>query len=147
MRTIYYPPNSRGDATEEEGCTSNKISYGRSVAMEIQMFALSQIRISNLFFLFVIIIDQIYKTDEWARLSTLVPLVLVIGTQAVIRTVAYLKDRKRMEKINERADFKLAEAGKEGALPQFRPRSLDYVKPGDLLSFEPKLEKVNIYLM
>ena len=79
-------------------------------------------------------------------MSTILPLFLVISIQAVIAAVAYFKDEKRSRKVNERADFKLAATPKGGGAPQFLRRSLDFVKPGDLLSFEPKLgEKVTFY--
>ena len=150
MRKICYPPNRRaeqpeGDAKEDEGSRSNEISYGQSGITEIQMFALSQIRVSNLFFLFISILDQIKKKTPLGRVSTILPLFLVIGMQAVIATVAYFKDKKRLKKINERADFRLAELPKGGGTPKFLKRSLDHIKPGDLLSFEPKPgEKVKI---
>ena len=157
MRKICYPPNRRGDGQgdakeDEEGSRSNEISYGQSGIQEIQMFALSQIRVSNLFFLFISILDQIYKESPLGRVSTdaddddtsikrvstILPLLLVIGMQAVIATVAYFKDKKRLKKINERADFRLAELPKGSGPPKFLKRSLDHIKPGDLLSFEPK---------
>ena len=150
MRKICYPPNRRGDGQgdakeDEEGSNrSNEISYGQSGIQEIQMFALSQIRVSNLFFLFISILDQRNKEKEkdkespLGRVSTILPLFLVIGMQAVIATVAYFKDKKRLKKINERADFRLAELPKGGGPPKFLKRSLDHIKPGDLLSFEPK---------
>ena len=117
---------------------SNKISFGHSVGVEIQMFLLSQIRVSNLFFLFVSVLNQIYKETTLGKISTAVPLVLMIVLQAVIAGVAYWKDKKRSREVNERADFRLAEIAKAGTPPQFKKRSLDHVKPGDLLSFEPK---------
>ena len=71
---------------------------------------------------------------------------VLIVTQAVIAMKAFCKDKKRVKEVNERADFKLATKGKNGP-PQFRKRSLEDVKPGDLLSFEPKPgEKVNLLL-
>ena len=154
MRKICYPPNRRGDGQgdakeDEEGSNrSNEISYGQNGIQEIQMFALSQIRVSNLFFLFISILDQILKESPLAQrsffgeslgsVSTILPLFLVIGMQAVIATVAYFKDKKRLKKINERADFRLAQLPKSGGPPKFLKRSLDHIKPGDLLSFEPK---------
>lgn len=153
-RKISYPPDRQSadgqgeqDTNEEEGSTSNKISYGHSVGTEIQMFALSQIRVSNFFFLFISVLDQFYKESDMGKISTIVPLILVIIVQAVIAAVAYVKDEKRSREVNERADFRLATIPKAGGAPLFLKRSLDHVKPGDLLSFEPKLgEKVKCHL-
>ena len=129
-----------------EGCTSNEISFGHSAMTEVQMFVLSQIRVSNLFFVFICILDQFQKTTTLGKLSTIGPLCIVIVTQAVIAMKAFCKDKKRVKEVNERADFKLATKGKNGP-PQFRKRSLEDVKPGDLLSFEPKPgEKVKLLL-
>ena len=152
-RKICYPPDRRAeqsadgqggqDSNEEEWNTSNKISYGHSIGSEIQMFVLSQIRVSNLFFLFISVLDQFYKESPLGKISTILPLILVIIVQAVIAAVAYFKDEKRVQEVNERADFRLAEIPKGGGPPKFLKRSLDHVRPGDLLSFEPKLgEKV-----
>ena len=154
LRKIEIMP-SRSEETNDgkseqvehaEGCTSNEISFGHSAMTEVQMFVLSQIRVSNLFFVFICILDQFQKTTTLGKLSTIGPLCIVIVTQAVIAMKAFCKDKKRVKEVNERADFKLATKGKNGP-PQFRKRSLEDVKPGDLLSFEPKPgEKVNLLL-
>ena len=124
----------------------NKISYGHSIGAEIQMFLLSQIRVSNLFFLFVSVLNQFYKETIIGKMSTALPLVLMIVLQAVIAGVAYWKDKKRSREVNERADFKI-EISNGSGVPRFQTRSLDHVKPGDLLSFEPKHgEKVMSHL-
>ena len=154
LRKIEIMP-SRSEETNDgkseqvehaEGCTSNEISFGHSAMTEVQMFVLSQIRVSNLFFVFICILDQFQKTTTLGKLSTIGPLCIVIVTQAVIAMKAFCKDKKRVKEVNERADFKLATKGKNGP-PQFRKRSLEDVKPGDLLSFEPKPgEKVKLLL-
>ena len=97
-------------------------------------------------FLFVSVLNQFYKETTMGKISTALPLVLMIVLQAVIAGVAYWKDKKRSREVNERADFKIEISNGSGA-PRFQTRSLDHVKPGDLLSFEPKHgEKVMSHL-
>ena len=156
-KKVTFPPSAprspagpgaaeEAQVQEEEGEASNKLSYTTPFHTEVVKFLLSQLRVANIFFIFISCVDwfgydfekkEEIKTTVWGKLSSIVPLGVVILGQACIAFYAWYRDKKKTDDINERADFKVAKPGASGP-PTFFPRSLESLLPGDLVSFEPK---------
>ena len=154
-KTVTFPPSAPGSSAgpreaggeevqEEIEETSNKLIYTTPFLTEVVKFLLSQLRVANIFFIFISCVDWFgyddgkpIKESDWGKLSSIVPLSIVVVAQACVTFYAWHREKRKTNDINERTDFKIAKTGAPGP-PNFVQRNLESLLPGDLICFEPK---------
>ena len=137
-RKIIFPP--KANATHgTSGDQKNVLNPYTSFKQELLKFFLSQIRVANIFFVFIAVLDLSGQNITGNNWSTVAPLGAVLLFQFFITFWVWIKDRRRYRKYSDRSeDFKVAQIPKKGETPQFKnDKTLVQLEPGDLISLEP----------
>jgi len=124
---------------ENEGKATPNVINDLTVRKSILQFLKNQIRVSNMFFLFIAIVELTSKSIGINnKCGTTYYLIFIFLFNAIFAIYKHCKEMRKHHLIKSRSDMEIAEFTKNGTKFKFGTKSLRELQPGDVIRFQRK---------